>query len=58
MLDQVEKAIEIVKAQKESMDWGSMGYTDSETVLNCLYRLRHILMIKEARDRESEEWYE
>lgn len=58
MLEQVEKAIEIVKRQKESMDWGSMGCKDSETVLNCLYRLRRILIVREMSHRERDEWYE
>ncbi len=58
MLEQVEKAIEIVKTQKESMDWGSMGCKDSETVLNCLYQLRKILRIRELRNYEKEEWFE
>ena len=58
MLDQVEKAIEIVKAQKESKDFGSMRYDDSETVLECLYKLHRILIVREMSDHERKEWYD
>lgn len=58
MLDQVEKAIDIVKNQKDSWEMGSMTHAESETVLNCLYRLRRILEIKELTRHEPEEWYD
>ena len=58
MLEQVEKAIEIVKAQKESKDFGSMRHDDSETVLKCLYRLHRILLVREISGHERKEWYD
>lgn len=58
MLNQVEKAIEIVKQQKDSWEIGSMTHREGETVLNCLYRLRRILEIKELCRSESEELYD
>lgn len=58
MFEQVEEAIEIVKNQKNSWEIGSMTHREGETVLNCLYRLRRILEMKELSRSEPEELYD